>query len=266
MKAILLPLRVTAAFSASACNQQQASGPEKQQQTQAATETPAVEPEALAALTRMGQYLRSLETFELEATTSIDEVTDAGQKLQFDGATTYRVRRPNAMFVETRTDRKHRQFIYDGATFTVFAPRQGFYAQVPTNGTNAELITHARERYDIELPLVDLFFWGTDQADMSAITSASHIGFARINGVDTDQYAFRQEGLDWQVWIERGDRPLPRKIVITTLDGEANPQYTATLNWNANPGFSNATFTFRPPAEARLIRINSAPTEAPAAN
>jgi hypothetical protein len=90
---------------------------------------------------------------------------------------------------------------------------------------------------------------------------ASHIGFARINGQNTDQYAFRQGDIDWQIWIARGDRPLPLKVIITTRSDPAQPQFTSVLSWNLNPRFSNATFAFNPPRDAHEIRIAEASVE-----
>jgi hypothetical protein len=257
MKVLLSTAAVSLLLCASACSRPPAPAEQPAADGSQTAAPEAVDQAALDALTRMGAYLRTLERFQIQANTTIDEVADNGQKLQFAGTVLYKVRRPDGLFVETRTDRRVRQITYDGHTFTLYAPRQNFYAQVATTGTIAELATRLSDRFDIHLPLVDLFYWGTEQADTNAITSASVIGFARINGVDCDQYAFRQEGVDWQVWIERGDRPLPRKLVVTTRDDDANPQYAAELNWTLNSNFPDATFAFTPPRDARLIRINT---------
>ena len=230
-----------------------------QAQQQAAPAVPAVDPAAIVALERMSAYLRTLQNFEVRATTLIDEVdADTGQKLQFEGQTTYRVARPHAFFIDTRTDRRHRQFYYDGSEFTIYSPRMNLYAQAPAPGTIAEAVAVMENQYNIDLPLKDLFYWGTAQADTSNITSAQHIGFATVDGVETDQFAFRQGAVDWQIWIERGDRPMPRRLVITSREEEGQPQFSSDLTWNANPRFSNATFAFSPPAQARQIRFASA--------
>ena len=60
---------------------------------------------------------------------------------------------------------------------------------------------------------------------------------------------FRQDGLDWQVWIQLGDYPLPRKVVLTTLTDEARPQYVATFTWNLAPSFNEAAFSVVPPKD-----------------
>lgn len=250
---------IAALAFAAACSPPQAEKAGDSQQAaqqNADAERPAIDPEAMAALERMGAYLRTLQTFELHTQTTTEEITaDTAQKLQFAGSAVYRVRRPAGFFVETRTDRKHRQFFYDGSTFTIYSPRMHFYAQTDAPETNAATIQAIEDRLDIHLPLTDLFYWGTPEAETSNITEASVIGPATIDGVETGHYAFRQGDVDWQIWIERGDRPLPRKIVITTTTQPEQPQYTAVLDWTVNPTFRDAIFAFTPGADARRIQF-----------
>jgi hypothetical protein len=103
------------------------------------------------------------------------------------------------------------------------------------------------------MPLIDLFAWGTDQSRLSDITSAMDLGPSPVEGTTCEHYALRQPGLDWQVWIQNGDFPLARKLVLTTLTDDARPQYTAVLTWNLAPSFNDATFTFEPPPGALPI-------------
>ena len=239
-----------------AAPQQPQAAPQQAAPQTSVAPTPAVDPEAMAALRRMGAYLRTLQSFEIQTNTTIDMVMeDDGQKLQFEGAGLYRVRRPNAFFIEQRTDRRHRQYIYDGSTFTVYSPRMHYYAQVAAPGTIVETINMAEERYNVFLPLTDLFYWGTPEDESENITSAQHIGFARIGDADADQYAFRQGDVDWQIWIQRGDRPLPLKMVITSRSIEGEPQFSSVLRWNLRPRFEATAFRFTPNAEARRIQI-----------
>src|SRR5688500_13596837 len=53
-----------------------------------------VEPEAVAALKRMSAYLMSLNTIEIISEGSLDVVTEDGQRVQMDGVTKYKVRKP----------------------------------------------------------------------------------------------------------------------------------------------------------------------------
>jgi hypothetical protein len=218
-------------------------------------DAPVVEPQAMDALKKMGAYLRTLNAFEIKANTLTDTVLDNGQTVQFAGTANYRVRKPNGFVITVASDRKVRQFNYDGKSFTIFSPRMGFYATVPAPPTIREVLTKIHEKLGVELPLEDLFRWGLPEDRHDDLLSGVLVGYAKINGVDSDQYAFREGDVDWQIWIQRGDKPLPLKVVITLNSDPARPQFAASLNWNTNPTFTDATFAFRPPANAKLITV-----------
>lgn len=210
---------------------------------------------AIEALTSMGKYLRSLKTFTVSADTTTDEVLENGQKVQFGGTVRYQVQAPDRLRAEVRGERRHRQFYFDGKTITQYAPRVKYYASVPAPGTIAQALEMADKKYDIDVPLADLFLWGTDKSGVNDIREAMTLGVDRIGSADCDHYAFRQEGVDWQVWIERGKRPLPCKLVITTTDEPAQPQYSAVFKWDLAPKIDPATFTFVPPKDAKKIQV-----------
>ena len=242
--------------------QDKAAAPESaESKTASAPERPAVDPAATQALARMSEYMRTLQTFEVRARTTMDDVlTDTEQKIQFAGDGVYRIRRPNAFYLESNTDRRQRRFYYDGTTFTIYSPRMNVYAQRPAPATIREMVTEMEERYAIPVPLADLFYWGAEGEPAESFELASNIGFARINGQDADHYAFRRGDIDWQIWIARGDRPLPLKVVITTRSDPAQPQFTSELSWNTNASFAPATFAFRAPEGVHEIQIAEAET------
>ncbi|HEX6901361.1 MAG TPA: DUF2092 domain-containing protein [Thermoanaerobaculia bacterium] len=250
---------LAAAFLAAA-----AAGPS--QQAPAGAAPPAVEPTVLQALERMGAYLRTLDSFEVQARTAIDEVLESGQKLQFDGAIRLRARRPDRLWAEVVSDRKTREYFYDGKTFTIYGPRNKLYASVPAPATLREMITAVEEKYGIFLPLADLFRWGTDPLRRETLRAAINVGPATVGGTPCDHLAFRDEGIDWQVWIQKGDAPLPRKLVITTTDDEARPQYVAALDWNLAPALNDRMFTFEPPQGASRIAIREVTLEPASGN
>jgi len=211
------------------------------------------DPKAIAALKRMGAYLRTLKTFAVRSEATKDEVLDSGQKIQFSGTVDIHARLPDRLRLDVTSDRKQRQIYYDGKSVTQFAPRVGYYASVEAPGTIRETLTVAADKYDLEVPLADLFFWGTDQSGVDDIKSAIDLGPSRIDGVECEHYAFRQVGVDWQLWIESGKTPLPRKLVITTLDEPSQPQYATVLHWDLKSGGDSRMYAFVPPKGARKI-------------
>ena len=205
----------------------------------------------------MSAYLRSLKSFQVTSQTTIDEVLDSGQKIQFGGTIGYRYMAPDKLRAFLRNDRTWRDFYYDGKTLTQVAPRMNYYASVPATGSVASLLGKLSGNYGIDLPLADLFTWGTADDSVDSITSAVRIGPARIDGADCDHFALRQDGVDWQVWVQTGAKPLPRKLLITTTDVPQQPQYTARLRWFTSIRPRADEFTYAPGKGA--IRITQVP-------
>ena len=133
----------------------------------------------------------------------------------------------------------------------------GFYATVPAPPTNREVLDTIYERFGIALPLEDLFRWGdgSSAARLQALQSAYEVGTATIDGVETDHFAFREAGVDWEVWIQQGDQPFPRKLVIINRDDPARPTFIARLTWTMNPTFADSDFAFVPGPDAKQIRL-----------
>jgi hypothetical protein len=218
--------------------------------------TPQVAPEALQALRRMSAYLGSLPVIDLTSQTSVDVVTVQGQRVQLDGAVHYKIRRPDAFVIEVDSDQKKRTFFYDGKQFTVFAPSFGYYATVPAPPTVRQTLAALETKFGIELPLEDLVRWSDPTEDPAVgLISGFVVGPDTLDGVATDQYAFRNADLDWQIWIQRGDKPLPLKVVIVDRTDPTEPNYVARLTWNASPTITQEDFTFRPGKDAKPIRL-----------
>ena len=222
---------------------------------QAASKETEIDPDAMEALKKLGTYLRSLTAFQVVAEINSDDVLESGQTIQWSKKVDLVAVKPNRLRVETTSDDEHRFFFFDGKNFTIYGQIVNFYATVPAPPTIREFIDQIEDKYGIEFPLVDLFQWGTDEEDIKKIKSAIDVGPATVGGVTCEQYAFHQDGADWQVWIQLGEFPLPRKLVIRTLSDDARPQYSETLTWNLAPSFSADAFTFDPPADAKRIAI-----------
>ena len=216
--------------------------------------SPGVQKSAVDAAARMGEYLRSLKSFEVTSDVTLSAIEE-GQKAQTQMNVTYKVRRPDAFVIDAVSDRKSRRFIYDGRSFTVFAPKVGYFATVSAPATINQTAEVIYQTYGVALPLADLFYWGEGAPPADGVTTAQKVGAERIGGVETDHYRFGNAEISWQIWIERGSRPAPRRVVIETLGDPAKPTYDARLTWNADPSFAADTFTFTPAKDAKPIEL-----------
>ena len=146
---------------------------------------------------------------------SLDVVTNDGQRIQLDG-TTYKIRRPGFV-IDYNSDIKSRRFIYDGKTFTVYSPKLGSITQRARPRHQPRSAGHdlqqVRDHAAAGRP-VPVGRRAPMRLGIQALKSAYEVGTATIDGVPTDHFAFREGDVDWEVWIQKGDQPLPRKLVI----------------------------------------------------
>ena len=215
----------------------------------------AVDPASIQALKDMGTYLQTLKRFRVTTELTGERVLMDGQKLQHAATADMDVERPNKLRVLMHSSRSNRELFFNGKTVTLYTPVQKYYSTVEFADTIGALMSRLEEKYGVQLPLSDLFVWGTPAAPLDEIESAMNAGQDFIGDDLCDHYAFRQSQIDWQVWIKAGGKPLPRKIVVTYRGDEARPQSVSIIDWNLKPAFKEAVFTFVPPKGAKKIDI-----------
>ena len=221
----------------------------------------AVDPASIQALRDMGAYLQTLKRFRASTTLTGERVLADGQKLQHAASATVDAEHPDKLRARMWSVRSEREIIYDGKQATLFIPAQKYFSSVEFSGPNHELVRRMEERYRVEIPMSDLFAWGTPAAPIDKIDSAMNAGQDFIGDDLCDHYAFRQGNFDWQIWITTGSKPLPRKLVITNRADEARPQSVSIIQWNLKPAFNASTFKFTPPKGATRIEFVPAKTK-----
>ncbi|MBM3116609.1 DUF2092 domain-containing protein [Jeongeupia naejangsanensis] len=219
---------------------------------------PVRETRAIEALQRMSRNLRSLKSFEVTSHSDIDRLDDAGQLIKFSNDVTYKVALPNRLYASIVNGRANREMYYDGQQFTLYGKKLNYYATVKAPATVGELVATLDEKYGIQLPLTDLFLWGTDHAPVNDIQAARYVGASVLGKQVCDQYAYRQGEVDWQLWISRGDKPLPCKLAIVDSSDAARPQAVMSYEWRADARIAASTFKFTAPKNAHPIVLNAA--------
>lgn len=215
---------------------------------------------AIAAVSEMGKQLRELKSFGIHANVAYDDVVSDDVLVQRNEEVTISVRVPDGLRAEIKGADLHRSITYDGQMVTVYGEALGYYAQFEAPATIRETLQQAAERHDLQLPLADLFFWGTDQDNLADVTAATMVGPANIGGRLCDQFVFAQEDVSWQIWITQGDTKLPCKLAIVDLSQPARPQYSAVIDMTPEATFDASAFSFSPPDGAQKIRIYTAET------
>jgi hypothetical protein len=222
-----------------------------------------IDPQAEKLLRRMSDYLASRQQFTLKAESTLEVVLTSGQKVQFDSPATLEVSRPNKLRAHRKGDIVNQEFFYNGKTLTLYSPRENVYATTAAPPTIDETLDFAREKLDIIAPAAELFYKNAAEKMLKESSSGFVVGPSVVAGVKCTHLAFRGAEVDWQIWIEDGDKPLPRKFILTSKKVAGEPQFTVLIrSWDMAPKLTDSEFSFTPPKGAKKIEFLQLTAEA----
>jgi hypothetical protein len=216
----------------------------------------AAEGQAETILKAMADYVSRQENLSLKYDADIEVVTPAVEKIQFSASGDVTLSRPNKFRVTRIGGYAEVELISDGSNVTVYDRGGNRFAQVPAAGTFDEVVDRLRTEAPLELPGADLLLAKPYEELMAGVLEAKHIGRGVVEGVECEHLAFRNLDTDWQIWVETGDRPVPRKYVITSKAVGSAPQYTLRLrDWKTGVSPAPDAFAFKPPQGSSGVAI-----------
>jgi hypothetical protein len=220
---------------------------------------PEVGEQTKATLMNFARFLTSQKSFSYTAVMGYEAVQDSGLRLEFGATRKVTVNRPNRARVEAqRRDGSKRLVIIDGKQISVFDENEKVYATVPKEGTLSEIIDYYVDDLQMTLPLAELASDDLSEVLTENISFGHTLGESTISGILCDNLVLQNDEVDIQLWIAKGKKPLPRRVVITYKNEPGEPQFWAQfLEWDLSPDVDDKQFTFQPPADAN--KINFAP-------
>ncbi len=225
---------------------------------------------AKSILKAMSDYVSSQKTIELTFDSDIEVVTPQMEKIQFASSGEVLVSRPDKLRAQRVGGYTDVGLFFDGRTVSVLGRNINGYAQFDAPGSVDQLIEALRAGHGVALPGADLLLSRPYEVLVAGIREAKHIGRGVIDGVECEHLAFRNLDTDWQLWVQVGQSPVPRKLVITSKTVNSAPQYTLRVkSWKTGLRPAPDAFTFVPPVAAKrlspdaLVVLDELPPEAP---
>jgi hypothetical protein len=212
--------------------------------------------EARKILKSMSDYVTTQQTVSLTFDADIEVITSELQKIQFTSSGQVQLSRPDKLRATRTGGYADVELVFDGRTLSVLGKDENAFAQVDASGSVDALIDRLRAEHSIAMPGADLLLSRVYDELIADVIDAKHIGRGVIDGVECEHLAFRNPDTDWQLWVEVGARPIPRKYVITSKAVTAAPQYTLRIKeWRTDAPVSADAFEFKPPQGASKVAV-----------
>lgn len=216
---------------------------------------------AVDVLKSMSAYKTSLDRFVIKGANLTDARLGSGLMVTNTSEVKVFVDRPGSLHIDSFDGVQHKKIYFHDGTLTVYGTKRNFYAQASIPEDIEAAMEFALEELDVEAPLMDMIY---QDASTHLIGSQETILYltdkARVAGADCHHIAIRGSEVDVQLWVEEGDRPLPRKIMITSKWEGGSPRFIANLMWDSDPDFGQEVFEFKPPEDSINIGFTQSST------
>lgn len=211
--------------------------------------------DARKLLKAMADYVSGQKSLAIAFDSDIEVITPSLQKIQFTTSGQVQLSRPDKLRITRTGGYTDVEIVFDGKTLSINNKDTNGFAQVEAPGSVDQLIDMLRDKHGMTAPGADLLFANAYDVMTADVIESAHIGKGVIDGVECDHLAFRNEDVDWQIWIEPGARPIPRKYVITSKAVTGAPQYTLRIKeWRTE--IASDAFAFKPAQSAKKLALS----------
>lgn len=211
---------------------------------------------ASKVLRAMSDYVAKQKSISATFDSDIEVITNDLQKIQFASSGKLQMVRPDKLWVSRIGGYTDVDLVFDGQKTALLGRNNNMFTEVSSPGSVEQLVDRLRDEFHVAIPGADLVLGSSYDRLMDGVIDAKHIGQGVIDGIDCEHLAFRNMDTDWQIWIEAGPNPIPRKYVITSKAVASAPQYTLRIkNWSTDAQVSADAFAFKAPADAKKVDI-----------
>jgi hypothetical protein len=216
-----------------------------------------IDPQADRALRRMSDLLGHSRSFRFQSVATMDELTDTGEMVQMSRETSVVVLRPGSMFAESRGQEVWTLW-YHEKDLTLLNRTANTYGAARMPGRIDDMLDAASRQYGLTLPLADFLYSNPYEVLTARALAGKYVGQVELDGARCDQVLFTNDTIDWQMWIDLGPQPVPRKIVIDYKRLAGRPQFSAVLsNWSFAASADAAQFRAELPKGAKRLEIKA---------
>ena len=176
------------------------------------------EADAKRLLKAMSDYLAAQQTLSFSYDATLEVVTAEDQILGIASSGKVALKRPDKLHATRSGGFADVDMTFDGKTLTILGKNLNKYTQIEAPGSIGQLVDH-------------------------------HHAFEQ-HGV------FRQDDVDWQIWIAHGDKPYPCGYVITSKSMPNGPSYSIQIrDWKTGKAVAASSFEFKNTSKASMVKL-----------
>jgi hypothetical protein len=216
--------------------------------------------EAVEVLKQMDAYTDSMKKFVIKAESYTDATIGAGLVVSNPITSVVSVDRSGSLHSVSQSGSQTNEIYLNKGNLTVYTSEHKFFTHATVPEDLKKGLLFALEKFDVETPLFDLLVVGSLEYFVSTGEDIIYItGDSSIRGVDCHHILISGAHVDLQIWVEKGDKPTPKRTLMTYKDAQTLPRHEVFIDWKETDDFKSSVFKFKPPKGAREIDFIDAP-------
>jgi hypothetical protein len=216
---------------------------------------PDLDPDALAILKASVGSITGAKTLSFRVRVARDRQATNNQLLTYFNEDVVTISRPDKLRIDVGGEHNDVQFFFDGKKAVLFEPEHRLYVSQPAPST-IDGVIQALDKRGVAFPINDLLRSNPYGSLVDGLQSAYVVGRVNIGKKTFIHLVFTEAAADWQLWVEPGDKPVPRGIVIVYKTEPGMPRITMDfLNWNLDAHPQPEMFNFVKPGDAHEIQF-----------
>ena len=199
--------------------------------------------DAEARLEAMAKLLGEAKYLQFSGNDWTDHLGDDGHLAQEDGTFKVALARPDRLRVDAQLAENDVTLWYDQGQVTLFERNRKIVARAGTELSLDEYLDDLIERYDIAIPGQDFLYEDLVDTLTEWVDTGRTLGVVSLGEDPCHQLVFQQAQVDWELWIDAGGMPVPRRLLIDETTSKEKFGYLADYHgWSFDP-IPDATFT-----------------------
>ena len=206
----------------------------------------------------MSATLGAAKALTYRSRSTVEVPANTGQLITLFATSDVTLARPNTLRVHVTGEVPNFDFNEDGTTIAAFAPTHQVYSVANAPATIDATLKFIVDKTGIQFPSADVMYSDPYAMLTKELTSAFVVGPATVDGVACEHLAFMGPGVHWEIWIETGQRALPRRLVVTYTTVQNFPRFLVEFSdWNLQPKLGASCFVCNKPRNATQIEFVS---------
>jgi len=172
---------------------------------------------AVEVIKAMSEFLGEAERLKVKLNDTIEKVDDEGQVIHYSHNRSLMLERPHHLRVDVTGDLEHDSVFFKSGEFKLVLWDEDLYAETETPKTVTEMLDYMSTKYGVRRPAGDLLrenIYANIEDEVEIRYLGEHLAGSHV----CHHIALRGEIMDAQLWIDAGNQPVLRKLVIVYKD------------------------------------------------